>query len=491
MALSGKVETSAWTAESGSTWKVVLNWTATQSVPNNQSTISWNIKVSTPSGGYVVISEIRAKINGTEVYYRNHDNHTNGYNGTQIASGTTTVNHNSDGTKSVAMSIEAGIYQWAINKSGSNTFTLDTIPRASSITTATDKTLGNACSIKWTPASSAFTYKLKFTLGDWSHTTGTISPNTSSAYTYTGYTLPLTVANQLPKATSGTMTATLYTYNGSSQIGSAASKTFTVTVPGTIIPTIGNLTVTLDNSANSVVAGWGLYVAGYSKAKIAATASGAYSSTISSFTISGGYSTTQTSTSLNYTGGAFTSSGSKTFTVVAKDSRGRSSAAKTSDAITVYAYSKPKVSAFSVQRSESNGKKMVVNANWTFASVNSKNSATGVLYYKKSTATNWTTYGAITKNANVTLTNEFEETSSYNFKLVVTDALSESAQEETFVSTISVLLDFRAGGKGLGVGKIAETDKMEVALDALFLGEIYIKSGNDTLTLADYIKSLV
>ena len=37
MALSGKVETSAWTADSGSTWKVVLNWTATQSIANNTS----------------------------------------------------------------------------------------------------------------------------------------------------------------------------------------------------------------------------------------------------------------------------------------------------------------------------------------------------------------------------------------------------------------------------------------------------------------------
>ena len=138
MALSGKVETATYTpSNSSNTWKVVLNWTATQNVANNTSTISWNIKVSTTSStGYVVVSEIRAKIDGTEVYYRSHDNHTNGYNGTQIASGTTTVNHSTDGTKSVAMSIEAGIYQWAINKSGSNTFTLDTIARASSITTA-------------------------------------------------------------------------------------------------------------------------------------------------------------------------------------------------------------------------------------------------------------------------------------------------------------------------------------------------------------------
>ena len=493
MALSGKVETSAWTADSGSTWKVVLNWTATQSIANNTSTISWNIKVSTGSGGYVVVSEIRAKIAGEEVYYRSHDNHTNGYNGTQIASGTKTITHNTDGTKSVSMSIEAGIYQWAINKSGSNTFTLDTIPRASSITSASNKTLGNACSIKWTPNASTFKYKVKFSLGSWSYTTPSfISPASTSEYTYDDYTLPLDVAKQLPNATTGTMTAYLYTYNSSgTQIGSTASKTFTVTVPSSIKPSISSVSAELVNS-NSVINGWGVAVAGYTKVKVSASASGSYSSTISSFTISGGYSTTQNGTSLAYTGGVISSSGSKTFTVVAKDSRGRSSDSKSATAITFYAYSKPTVSSFTVARSSSNAKKVVVKANWTFSSVNSKNAATATLYYKKSSNTSWTTYGTIAKNTNVTLTNDFDETSSYNFKVVVTDSLSNSAQEEGFVSTIEVTMDFRAGGKGLGIGKIAESDNLEIAFDTIFMGNVYIQNDDGTKTsLADYIRSLI
>lgn len=493
MALSGKVETSAWTADSGSTWKVVLNWTATQSIANNTSTISWNIKVSTGSGGYVVISEIRAKIAGEEVYYRNHDNHTNGYNGTQIASGTKTITHNTDGTKSVSMSIEAGIYQWAINKSGSNTFTLDTIPRASSITSASNKTLGNACSIKWTPNASTFKYKVKFSLGSWNYTTPSfISPASTSEYTYDDYTLPLEVANQLPNATTGTMTAYLYTYNSSgTQIGSTASKTFTVTVPSSIKPSISSVSATLVNS-NTVINGWGVAVAGYTKVKVSASASGSYSSTISSFDITGGYATTQTGTSLAYTGGVISSSGSKTFTVVAKDSRGRSSDSKSATAITFYAYSKPTVSSFTVARSSSNAKKVVVKANWTFSSVNSKNAATATLYYKKSSNTSWTTYGTIAKNTNITLTNDFEETSSYNFKVVVTDSLSNSAQEEGFISTIEVTMDFRAGGKGLGIGKIAETDNLEIAFDTIFMGNVYIQNDDGTkVSLADYIRSLI
>lgn len=489
MALSGSVQTTAWQSSNGYDWRIVLNWTATQSITNNKSTISWNIKCSTSQGGYVVVGEVRATINGTEVFYRPTSDRSNCSNGTQIASGTIDVPHNNDGTKSVAMKIEAGIYVWAISETGNNTFTLDTIARASSISSASNVTLGNACSVKWTPASTSFSYKLKFSIGSWSYTTSAISPATTSAYTYTGYKIALAAANQLPNATSGTMTATLYTYSSSAcstQIGSAATKTFTVTVPTSVVPTISSCNAEIVNS-NSTINGWGVAVAGYTKVKITAAASGSYSSTISSFTVSGGYSATKTGTSLSYTGGTITSSGSKSFSVVAKDSRGRSSATSTPTAITFYAYSKPSVTSFTATRSTSDQSKVIVKGNWSFSSVNSKNSATGTLYYKKSTATSWTSYGTISRNTSTTLTTDFDTTISYNFKLVVTDALSNSAQDEAFVSTMEVLLDFRAGGKGLGIGKICESDSMEVSLDAKFFGTVYING----VTLEEYIQSIV
>lgn len=488
MALSGSVTTSSSYSRS-----VTLNWSATQSVANNTSTISWSLVGSGSASGWVIVSELKVTIDGSQVYYRDSSNHTDCYNGTQLASGTKTITHNSDGSRSFTIKVEAGIYQWAINCSGSSTFTLNTIARASSISSARNVTLGNACSIKWTPASTSFYYKIKFVLGSWNYTTSAIHPNTTSAYTYSSYTIPLTVANQLPLATSGTMTAYLYTYSSSAcstQIGSTANKTFTVTIPSTVVPTLSTVTASIVNS-NSVINSWGIAVAGYTKVKVEATASGSYSSTISSFAISGGYSTTQNGTSLSYTGGVITSSGSKTFTVVAKDSRTRSSASKTTSAITFYAYSKPTVSSITAERSSTDAKKVIIKANWSYASVNSKNSVTVNLQYKKSSSSSWTTYGSIAKNTNVTLTTDFDETSSYNFRITITDALGNKAQDEAFVSTISVLLDFRAGGKGLGVGKIAESDAMEVALKSIFIGDVKIRVGSSDVSLIDYIKGVM
>ncbi len=498
MALSGSVTTGKWTGETY--WgSMTFSWTATQSVANNQSTISWSIssnigKVSGGTGGgWIVFNELSVKINNVSVFYRAAGtNPVNATNGMVLASGTKTLTHNADGTCSFSVYIGAGIYVSTINKTASTTFTLNTIARASGIDAAWDGVIGGTCGIKWTPASTSFKYKLKFSLGNWNYTTDIISPNTTSQYLYNQYTIPMVVCNQLPNATSGTMSVYLYTYsdNGSTQIGSTASSSFSVTVPNSVVPTMGTVTATIVNT-NTTINGWGVAVAGYTKVKIDATANGAYNSSISSFTISGGYSTTQNGTSLSYTGAAITSSGSKSFTVKAKDSRGRESTSSTSSAITFYAYSKPSVSLFSVSRNTSNSHQMVVKANWSFASVNNNNSVSVKLYYKKSSASSWSSAIDITsyKNTNYTLSQTVEDASSYNFKVIVKDALNNSVQEETFVSTVAVLMDFRAGGKGLGIGKIAESNNLEIALDSIFIGNVYIKVGNTNVSLIDYIKN--
>ena len=149
------------------------------------------------------------------------------------------ITHNDDGSKSVDISGSVtapnGTSFAGKKTSGSKTVTLDTIPRASTVASASDVTIGDKCSIKWTPATAAFRYKIKFEMGSWSYTTGAIHPNQTSQYTYNGYSIPLSCADQYASGwSSGTMKATLYTYSDSActkQVGSASSKTFTATLP--------------------------------------------------------------------------------------------------------------------------------------------------------------------------------------------------------------------------------------------------------------------
>ena len=449
--------------------KPKITWSATQSQSGNYSNVTATLTYSRTNSGYTTSGTWSGSItiNGTKTTATKVIEITQNSN-TKTISATVKVPHNSDGTKSIKISATGSISGTTLSSTSiSSTITLTTIPRASSITSASNTTLGNPCSIKWTPNAKSFYYKVKLVLGDWSWTSDALHPNTTSAYTYETPNLSLSVANQLPSATSGTMTAYLYTYSNSAcstKIGSTASKTFTVYIPSSMIPKIDSMSVSVVNS-NDIISGWGLYVKGYSKAKISCSSSGSYKSTISSYVLSGGYSATPTS--MPYTGGTLSSSGTITFNCVAKDSRGRSSDS-VSKSITVYNYYSPSISSFSVERNASNATKIIAKVNYSYASVNSKNSATATLYYKKSTSSSWTTYGTIANNTSVTLNKTFDETVSYNFKVVVKDSLSKTAQDEGFVSTMQVLIDFRAGGKGLGIGKITESDSLEVAFDAKF-----------------------
>ncbi len=490
MALSGNVASSGYEGR-----YIQFNWSATQSVANNTSTITWELRgAGQGQVGWYMAGGFKVIIDGNTVYSVSTDSRIQLYNGTLIASGTKTISHNSDGTRSFGVYIEAGIYTYAVNCSGSGNFALNTIPRASSISVGT-LTMGTAGNISVSKASSGFTHTIEYFWGDTSNAgisagrgyKGTICTKSSS--TNISWTPSKNLANVIPSATSGNGTLTCTTYSGNTNVGSK-SITFKCLVPSDIVPTLSSMSAVLDNSANSVINSWGIGVAGYSKVKIVASAAGSYKSVISSFAISGGYSSTKTGTSLNWTGDTIGSSGAKTFTVKATDSRTRVSAEK-SASIIFYAYSVPSISSFVVNRSSTNAKKIVVRGNWSFASVNGNNDVTATLQYKRTTSSSWTTYGSIAKNTNVTLTTDFLEESSYNFRLIIRDSVGNSAQDESYVSTLEVLMDFRAGGKGLGIGKIAETDSMEVAMLTKFMKDIYIYVDNSPITLKNYIKGVM
>lgn len=426
----------------------------------------------------------------------------------KIGGGTFSVDipHNQDGTCSFTLSI--GGNNWDkflfVNDAysythdgfyGNWTITLNTIPRASRFSYAGTAVIGSACSLKWVPNSTAFAYKLRFDLGNWSYLTDAISPGITTEYTYTGFTIPMEVANQLPNSVLGTMTVTIYTYTNSNcttQLGSESSTTFTVNIPASIVPTISPVVATMDNGNNSIIKDWNVAVAGYTKVNLTATCSGAYGSSIVSFTITGGYSETVSGSSLNWTGDIITSSGDKSFTVTVTDSRGRVSTSQTSNVIYFYPYSNPSIPAFRAERLEKEQKKVNISAQWSISSIGDRNSSVYELKYKKLTQSSWITYqGTITNGATIGLTIDFDTTSSYNFRLIISDTVGSTSQRDCMISTMDVLLDFRVGGKGLGIGKVCESNSMEVALPLKLMDKTFIKIENDELSLDDYIKKVM
>lgn len=471
MASSGSITTNEVEGRS-----LTLSWTlSSQSVEKNTSTISWTLKGSGSASGYVMSGAFKAVINGVTVY--TSEPRIELRNTTTVASGTATIAHNSDGTKSFSLSCEAGIYTYAVSATASGTHTLTTIPRASTIS-ATNVNMGSASTITITRASSSFTHTLTYSFGN---ATGTIATKTTS--TSVSWTPTLTLANQIPNAVSGKCTITCKTYSGTTEVGSKTC-TMTLTVPSSVKPTITSLTAARVDG--TVPTSWEIYVQSKSKATLTINgAAGAYGSTISSYSITGGgYSSTASS----FTTGFLNTSGTITFTASVTDSRGRVSANATVT-ISVVAYSAPSFSKYISQRCNSagtasdSGTYVKSTVNFSYASCSSKNTITTATYYRKTTETSWT-------NASKTFTSgtaftfgggNISAESSYEVKFKLTDAFTSIEVTDT-LSTASVVMDFKSGGLGVAVGKVAETDQCFEVSDAWdvkvygMLLEAYIKA---------------
>lgn len=253
------------------------------------------------------------------------------------------------------------------------TATLPLIPSASTITSAANVALGNKCNIKWTPKSASFRYKLKFALGSWSYTTKAIHPNTTSAYAYSGYTLPLDVASQITDDPKGTMTVTLYSFSDSaatSQIGSD-DETFTVTVPDNA-NTKPAVTMTISPVGSLPEAFDGLYIQGVTKVKATLSATGKYNSDIESYSMK--VDSTIYGSGAGYTSDYFTTPGSRTVYGYATDARGHTGEA--SEEITVIPYAEPKLEGVSVVRCDENGN---VTEDGTYLKISAKRSYSPVI----------------------------------------------------------------------------------------------------------------
>ena len=139
MALSGSVSTNKYSTSSHGTIGLILSWTASQSIVNNSTTISWTLKSNgtMSSGYYVQAGPVTVKIAGTTVLNTTSRFSMHGGGG-YSKSGTITVPHNEDGTKSVSMSVRAAIYSASVNCTGSKSFALNNITRYALLDSVSD-----------------------------------------------------------------------------------------------------------------------------------------------------------------------------------------------------------------------------------------------------------------------------------------------------------------------------------------------------------------
>lgn len=436
-------------------------WTARNpDIANNKTIIDWTLKgAGTGQAGWYMAGNFKVYIAGFPVY--SSTTRIKLYNGTQVASGSFTIHHKNDGTQTFTAYAEAGIYTNAVNCSGEETFTLDTIPRASqpSCITWPEHTqnvgsFGNTISIHMNRNADVFTHTVRYAFGSAS---GTIA---TKVETGTTWTIPKDLMNLIPNSRSGSGTIYVDTYQGSTFIGTKWCG-FTATVPSTVVPTC-NMVLEDITGVDKI---YGSPVQGLSKIKITVTGTPAYKSPIEAYTISAEgvkYYEAEATTA------ALRTAGSSRITATVEDARGRAGAANYT--MNVQAYARPSVSKLTVKRSDLDGtdndQGLFVQVTFSAAvsSMGSKNTATYMIRYKKTTEadTAWVEVDQTALNNVYSVTDRIyrfaaDETSSYDVEVVVTDRHA-STTRATSVSTAFSLIDFHRSGKALRFGGVAEDD---------------------------------
>lgn len=342
--------------------------------------------------------------------------------------------------------------------------TLPLIPSASQINYVSDVTLGNKCSVKWTPKSAAFYYKMGFQLGNWKHSTEVVHPNKTTEYTYTGLAIPLEVANQIPNDPSGTMYVYLHTFTdsaGTNQLGDTASATFKVTVPDNsdTKPKVG-MVLTPVHSLPAKFSS--LYIQGKSKVKGTLTTEGEYGASVSSVSMAVGtksYGATEA-----YTSDYLNTYGKIKVTGSAKDSRGFTG--ENPQEIEVIAYQTPKLESVSAVRCDKNGNE---NESGTYLKIYAKRSCTPVngqnicqVQYRLSQDGDWVTLLQSAKDTDEVTTGPLLGTlstqTSYVVHIRAVDEIGNPAESFITVPTEKVYWHRDGARNALGLGKYNEKD---------------------------------
>lgn len=457
MALSGSVTTTG--GYDGR--NLTLSWTATQDVNTNKSTVSWTLSNSGGDASWYAMRHLIVTIDGTTVYTR--DARYEQYSGT-IATGSITLDHDSDGQKSFAVTIQAAVYNSAVNARANKTFTLDRIYRTSTLS-SDNFTMGTAGTITVTRGNNTYTHTVTYSFGS---QTGTIITKSSS--TSISFTPSTSLASQVPNATSGILTLTCETFNGNTSLGTT-SITKTLSVPDSIKPTVSSATYA--NTNNSL----GVYVATFSAVRVTAiSATAGTGATIQS------YSTTfngQTYNGTSFTTAIPATSGSYDLVITVTDSRGRTGT-KTYT-IAYAAYSAPTLS-FTAIRSNASGNAddtgayMKFTMTGTACSVKSgtteQNSATGKIEYRTVGSNSWTTLNATASGRTATYSGVVAAAASDSFEVVasVIDGINTTTVKNVIVSSASYPMTFYRGGKGVAFGRVANKNGFVCDMDAEFNG---------------------
>ena len=431
-----------------------FTYSLSQDQVKNTTTMNWTLSCAGGVSWYAERTLI-LNIDGDKVV--NKSDRVVRYAG-NIASGTKTFTHDSNGNKSISVSIQAAVEVSNITCSGSQPITFPQIKRKSTFGAITGNTIGGKVTININRNNNSFTHTLWYKV----KTDGAWVAAVKNVATSGSFTLPLSICKDIPNDSSVYIGLCIQTWNGGTEIGNVYSS-ITANIPSNAKPSIS---FSLSDSQNHVST-YGGYIQNASVLHVAATASANNSASLKTITIKA----TINGSTFTYYGASvdigLPYAGTWSISVTATDSRGKSTTAAI-QTITVLSYSPPSITALSARRTDSSGNatsngsylQVIFSANAT--SLNAKNTVTFTIQYKKKNTDSYTSATLSAYQNNYSLSNgsyifKAETSSGYDIQLILADKFN-TVVAQTAGTSVSKVFSFFKNGLGIAFGKVAEKE---------------------------------
>ena len=468
--------------------KLIVEWSASQNVGGNYSTVTANLYVQGTQGWSTIYSGSVAKsvalvINGN----RKNGTARIDINGTEkrlLLSHTVNVPHNADGSKSFRIE---GMWNpqitWSGTYYGSEEWTrqdwsLNAIPRASTFKqSATTFNMDGEGTIYINPASTSFRHKLYMHFGN---KQVLLRDNAPVNQKFNVIFNASDFASQIPNADLGVGVLQLQTFNGGNLVGSNQRTTY-LRLPTNYVPSQPSVTVSDESIVPNrlgVSKTAGIYVRGMSLIRFVCSSSGVLGSAITGYQVKIGsqiFSSSNGTIDVDLT--KFdVGTGSLNATVTVTDSRGRTNSRTVS--INIQNYTAPKINNFSAVR-QNNSANIIITKPVSVSSIlngsTNINSYTVKTEYKLSSASTWTNWRNETNSSATINSGGWDVTKSYDIRVTLADKLNQMVVTAS-ISTAKTLISYHKD-VGVGIGKMHERGALDVG------GDMYVSGTLDSTTI--------
>ena len=468
-----------------------FSWTlVSQSYENNTSTISWSLKgAGNAQSSWYNAGNFKVVINGTTAY--SSSTRIKLYNGTTVASGTFTITHGSDGTKTFTASAEAGIYTVAVNCSGSGSWSLPTISRAATITQAPNFTDEQNPTITYSNSAGNAVTSLQACIS----LTGSTAdiPYRNIDKTGTQYTFNLTTAerNTLRAASPNSNTLNVIFYvktviNGSTYY-STLNRTMTIV---NAAPTISGVSYEDTNATTTAITGNNQKIiqnnstVSFTFASLAALKSATLSKieiTVNAVKVTTALSGSSVSSrTISY--GTINSSSNLAASITLTDSRGNTTS--TSVNINMLAWSLP-TAIISCARKNNFYSETDLTVNADYASLGGANTITIQYQTRQQGSGSWSALQSLQDDVQVTIT--LDNTKAWDIRVIVTDRLGSSTYTVSIDKGIPIVY-FDRLNRSIGFNCFPKNES-SVESEGLVLDDI-VYIGSQTLFDYKYLNTI-